>query len=273
MTPDDLTLNEAAEKLGVHYMTAYRYVRTGLLPGVKDGGTWLVTAEDLAQFSNRPVATPGRGHRDTDRQVEPLVAALTRGDERGAWKVIQSLQMAGCGVEELCTKLLVPAMAKIGSDWAIGNRSIADEHRATAIIPILLGRLRSAPLPAGRKRGLVVVGCPPNEDHGIPASMFSLLLERRRFEVDNLGSNTPPETFAEVAQTADNPVAIVFSVTIPENLGNLSKCLSAVRAVRPEIPLLAAGFATVHTTAEDLGVDSVITSFEEGLEIVASLVD
>ena len=273
MKPNDLTINEAAEKLGVHYMTAYRYVRTGLLPGVKDGGTWFVTAEDLEKFSNRTVAAPGRGQRDTERQVEPLVAALTRGDERGAWRIVESLQMAGCGVEELCTKLFVPTMAKIGSDWADGSRSIADEHRATAIIPILLGRLRSAPLPPGRKRGLVVVGCPPNEDHGIPASIFSLLLAVRRFEVDNLGSNTPPETFAEVAQTANKPVAIVFSVTVPKNLTNLSKCVSAVRSVRPGIPLLAAGFATAHTTAEDLGVDGVITSFEDGLETLASLVN
>ena len=28
----DLTLQEAADLLGVHYMTAYRYVRTGRLP-------------------------------------------------------------------------------------------------------------------------------------------------------------------------------------------------------------------------------------------------
>jgi len=35
MSSGDLTLHEAAELLGVHYMTAYRYVRLGLLPAVK----------------------------------------------------------------------------------------------------------------------------------------------------------------------------------------------------------------------------------------------
>ena len=38
-TGDDLTLHEAADVLGVHYMTAYRYVRLGLLPAAKAGGT------------------------------------------------------------------------------------------------------------------------------------------------------------------------------------------------------------------------------------------
>ena len=32
------TLPEVAEKLGVHYMTAYRYVRTGRLPARTRGG-------------------------------------------------------------------------------------------------------------------------------------------------------------------------------------------------------------------------------------------
>ena len=37
MTEQTLTLAEAANHLGVHYMTAYRYVRTGQLPARKAG--------------------------------------------------------------------------------------------------------------------------------------------------------------------------------------------------------------------------------------------
>ena len=35
-----IELREAAERLGVHYMTAYRHVRTGRLPAVQRGGRW-----------------------------------------------------------------------------------------------------------------------------------------------------------------------------------------------------------------------------------------
>ena len=111
MNSNELSLNEVAEKLGVHYMTVYRYVRTGLLPAAKSGGTWRVIADDLENFASRPPNSVGRGHRQLDRQIEPLIAALTRGDERGAWKIAQSARAAGCEVEELCTDLLVPAMA------------------------------------------------------------------------------------------------------------------------------------------------------------------
>ena len=45
-----LGLQDGAERLGVHYMTAYRYVRLGLLPAEKIGGTWTVTEGDLVAF-------------------------------------------------------------------------------------------------------------------------------------------------------------------------------------------------------------------------------
>jgi excisionase family DNA binding protein len=40
----DITLTEAAELLGVHYMTAYKYVRTGRLAATKVGGGWRISS-------------------------------------------------------------------------------------------------------------------------------------------------------------------------------------------------------------------------------------
>ena len=62
MTAADLTLNEAAELLGVHYMTAYRYVRLGFLQATKVGGCWRVAHSDLEVY--RADVTPAdRGVR------------------------------------------------------------------------------------------------------------------------------------------------------------------------------------------------------------------
>jgi excisionase family DNA binding protein len=273
MDSNEIGLNEAAEKLGVHYMTAYRYVRTGLLPATKRGGTWRVAIDDLEKFVGRPSTQAGRGHRRLDRYVEPFISALTRGDERGAWTIIKSLRGAGCEVEELCLDLLVPALSKIGAGWASGTTSITDEHRASVVVPSLLGRLRALPLPPGQKRGLVVVGCPPAEEHAIPTSLFSLLLLGRRFGVDNLGNNTPAHVFTESVQTADKLIAVVFSVGSIEGAANLQECVDAVRSVRLDIPIFASGAAVTDATPTELGVDGVPKSFKEGLDLLTELVD
>ena len=53
-----LTLYEAAEQLGVHYMTVYRYVRTGRLPGHKVGAEWRSDPDDLATFVRLAATSP-----------------------------------------------------------------------------------------------------------------------------------------------------------------------------------------------------------------------
>ena len=49
----EVTLHEAAAMLEVHYMTAYRYVRLGLLPAHKAAGTWRVLLHDLREFQGQ----------------------------------------------------------------------------------------------------------------------------------------------------------------------------------------------------------------------------
>ena len=44
---ETLSLHEAAAELGVHYMTAYRYVRLGMLPAHREGRSWRVLRTDL----------------------------------------------------------------------------------------------------------------------------------------------------------------------------------------------------------------------------------
>lgn len=85
-----ITLQEAADELGVHYMTAYRYVRTGRLHAVKDGAEWRVDPADLAnlQVGRRvpaPTGTPA-GARSSRWTADPrrLAGRLIDGDEPGS---------------------------------------------------------------------------------------------------------------------------------------------------------------------------------------------
>ena len=48
--PDVLNLKQVAQRLGVHYMTAYRYVRQGRLPARREGTAWVVDRADVERF-------------------------------------------------------------------------------------------------------------------------------------------------------------------------------------------------------------------------------
>ncbi|MGB1381535.1 MAG: B12-binding domain-containing protein, partial [Ilumatobacteraceae bacterium] len=132
---EGLTLHEAAADLGVHYMTAYRYVRLGQLDAVKRAGTWRVSRSELERFRAAPAEEPsestGRGRVDWSERMH---SRLVAGDSGGAWSVVESALAAGSTPARVYTEVISPALVTIGDRWAQGELDISVEHRATGIV-------------------------------------------------------------------------------------------------------------------------------------------
>ena len=155
----ELTLREAAQRLGVHYMTVYRYVRTGQLPARRAGAKWSVDARDLAALTSGSNRAPGPRSARVDRSSR-LLDCLTRGDEAGAWTVVQGAMASGLEARQVYADLLVPALVAVGTGWATGAIPVAEEHRASVVATRLVGRLGPRFARRGRSRGSLVVGAP-----------------------------------------------------------------------------------------------------------------
>ena len=228
-----MKLQDAAQRLGVHYQTAYRWVRAGELPAAKIGRGYHVTDEDLRRFqSDRAVGQPPPPAiqvRDWHNQVRRLFASLATGDERRARLQLDRLCTGKVPVVDICTLLLAPALAQIGEAWATGRMSVAEEHRASAICERLLAPL-AQPRP-GRPRGVCVVTTPPGEQHDLPALMATAVLREDHWVVHHLGANVPWAELAELAEQVDATL-IVLSTT---KMG-AGSAASEFRALRGRLP-------------------------------------
>jgi len=160
-------LHEAARRLGVHYHTAYRWVREGSLAAVKRGSTYEIEPDEVERrrAARHAPAPPPRVTvvRDWSPQVARLYDALSAGDELAARAVVDRLTDGGIGPVAVITELLTPALQEIGARWASGSLSIAEEHRASAICERLLARI--APLALLHRRRLTPFR--PRERHGV----------------------------------------------------------------------------------------------------------
>ena len=242
----DVTLRQAAEELGVHYMTAYRYVRLGLLPARKQGTGWLVASRDLAAFratSTGGPSAPARRARGTAPWPERLEARLLAGDARGAFGVIEAALAAGTDAPTLYVDVIAGAMRSIGDRWERAEIDVADEHRATAIALRLLGQVGARFARRGRSRGTVLVGTPPGERHDLPAALVADVLRTAGFDVGDLGSDLPAASFAAAARNADRLVAVLVSVTTPGRDDATAEVVAALREAVPDTPLLVGGGA------------------------------
>jgi len=277
MAPSDITLAEAAERLGVHYMTAYRYVRTGRLAAVKQGQEWVVRGRDVETLQ-RELADPDRknGERSPSargRRAYPgrLVDRLLAPDEPGAWTVVEGALASGMPAEDVYIEVIGPALDEIGTRWERGEITVGDEHQASAVAQRLIGRLGPRFARRGRKRGLLLVGTAPGEHHSIPSAMFGDLLRGRGYQVIDLGADVPIDSWVAASIREPRPVAIGLCATAPDNDGNLRRTLRALRAAT-DAPVFVGGRAiTSEAHALRLGATAFTSSIADAHALLEDL--
>ena len=240
-----VTLQEAAEALGVHYMTAYRYVRLGLLTATKAGGIWQVDTDDLAEFKTGGPSSPqpARGSQRRAPWSDRLEARLMAGDSHGAWGVIEAAMTAGVELDRVYGDVLSPALASIGQRWERNELDISVEHRASGIAMRIIGRLGPRFVSRGRTRGVVIVGSPAGERHSLPLAMLADLIRLQRWDVSDLGADVPTESFVHAASDAPDLVAVGVSVTSPASMEAARLTCTALRTALPHLLIVAGGGA------------------------------
>ncbi|MGO9457274.1 MAG: B12-binding domain-containing protein [Acidimicrobiales bacterium] len=276
MADEAMTLQQAAEALGVHYMTAYRYIRTGRLPATRVGGTWQVAAVDLdlvrpGRRSDQPGASGPGGPTPPpiDTQLE---ARLLAGDETGAWNLIEAALVSGRTPAGVLLDGMAPAMVGVGESWRRGEITVADEHRASATAIRLVSRLGALFTPRGRKRGTVVLCTPAGEHHGVPVAIAANLLHWRGFELVELGADTPGETVGEVCSRAHDLLAVAISCTMPDQDRAVRRTVAVLRRTVPATPVLVGGAGVADADdARRLGADRF--SGRSGDELVVAIED
>lgn len=254
---DSLTLQEAADALDVHYMTAYRYVRLGLLPAHRRGRAWVVERADLDQFRGERDEEPGprpapRRHADWSRRLERRLLA---GDRAGALGVLESALAAGSEPMDVYVDVVAPAMTAIGDGWAEGLVDVGVEHRASVILSQALAVLGTRFTRRGVSRGVVVVGAAPGERHSLPVSLVADVVRLAGFEVQDLGADVPAVSFAHTVRDIDRLVAVGISATIPDNDVRVRAAVAAVRTATTSPVFLGGAAVPDAQVARSLGAD------------------
>ncbi len=284
MDDDNRTLTEVAQELGVHYMTAYRYVRLGLLPATKVGTRWQVRRDDIAELdrparSRRPAATGGASRSPSGETAEggygraPWAeryhARAVASDQAGAWAVLEAAQVAGASVESLYTAVIEPAMRTVGERWAAGELDVADEHRASAVTGRLLARLSPRLVRPGPSRPSVVLGGAPGDHHWLPVTMTADLVISGGWDVIDLGADVPARSFVHAARSAARLGAVGISLSVSPLEQTVAELVTYLHAELPGVPVALGGSSVKSEAhARALGADLWAPN---GLELVEAL--
>lgn len=278
-----LNLKQVALRLGVHYMTAYRYVRQGRLPGRQVGTGWVVDAADVERFlAERDGDGAGTGAAPDDDPTghgrvdwaERVRAHLVMGNEVEAWAEVDRALASGTTPQEAFLDLLAGAVAAVGAQVEAGEASTADQHIATVTAQRVAVRLGARFRRRRRSRGTVILGGPPGELHSLPIAIVADLLRLEAYDVLELGADAPAEAFAVAAERADQPVVVGIGVTRVDHLDAVREVVAAVRAAAPDVPVMVGGQAVRSPeVAALLGVDAWAPDGRRVVDAVAGLFD
>ncbi len=278
-SPDLLTLQEAADRLKVHYMTAYRWVRQGDLPAFKAGGRLRVQASDVNRFVQQrrvDVILPSTtGRTDWATHIERLYGLLVDGLAAESGHLVRKVIADGAPAGQVYLELLTPALYRIGDAWAAGSISVAQEHRATEICAGILARNSDAFRRRGPSRGTAVTLTPPGQQHGLGAAMVADFLRAGGYDVHHLGVNVPHadlRLFLQVVPCDALCVSVSTPAMEPDTYANIAAAAQdgAPRVVvfggRASDPDLAVEAGGRHVHA----LNDLVPRLEEYLEDAAS---
>lgn len=238
---EGLNLKQVARLLDVHYMTVYRYVRSGRLVARKVGTGWVVDPDELEHFRAGWSAGGAEPDGAPVDWIDRLRRRLVVGDEAGAWREIEAAMVAGWEPEQVLVDMISGAVRATSHDDgpAAGHLAVTT---ATRMVALVAARFRRS----GRSRGTVVLGAPLGEGHTLGLVVVADVLRLRNVDVLDLGTDVPPDAFAAAADMADRLVAVGLGVSTVERLEEVGAVVHAVREVRPEVPVLVGGRAVAN---------------------------
>ena len=139
--------------------------------------------------------------------------------------------------DTVCLEVLQSGLAEIGELWYRGQATVQQEHFASALA---MRRLQAivAVLPRPTRTELILIGCPPEEEHSFGALLLTLLLRREGWRVTYLGANVPLNKLSETLASV-KPHLVVMSAQHLRAAATLLEMASFLKA--EHIPLAFGG--------------------------------
>jgi excisionase family DNA binding protein len=273
---DIISTRAVAEVLGVSEATVKRWSDAGTLrcfrtPGghrkfrLRDVKAFLLDHEDAIRVESRapkPAATLD------ENALEARSLALA-GDADGLVSLVAKHRMQGESLAKIFDEIFAPAMTSIGTEWADGSLTAAQEHLASSAVLDMLARVRPLVERTKTEKGRAICACLSGEHHAIALQMVALVLGSNGYRVGMLGANVPTGDLAlMIAQEA--PAVLALSASAHSNVetlrGDLAVVASAAAATKTRVLVGGPGFDKVPSLPSNVQRHDTLTALTNALQ-------
>lgn len=190
----------------------------------------------------------------TLKEIFDLVIKGGRGEVEA--KVREALD-AKFPPEEILNKGLIGAMAEVGRRFECGEFYVPEMLIAARAMQAGLAILRPYLIEQGVKtRGRVVIGTVKGDLHDIGKNLVAMMLEGAGYEVIDLGTDVPPEKFANAAREHGAEL-VALSALLTTTMQNMKSTIEAIEdlGLRDKVRIMVGGAPVTDAFAKEIGAD------------------
>lgn len=186
------------------------------------------------------LSTEPNGHAWVDDAYRCMIRMDNEALERTLWRAFRSL-----GAKAFLEGVAAPLLERVGSSWAVGTVTPAQEHLASGVLERVLAWMNDPALSPGDGPRLVVATL-PGERHALGARLVAAAAAIDGWRTTYLGPDLPVSEIAAAARNVDAD-AVAISAVRTDRARETERDLVELRElVDPEVRIIVGGAAVAH---------------------------
>src|SRR5512144_3225721 len=185
---------------------------------------------------------------ETNATLEQLFEGIVNGESKVVEQKVNEALNAGIDPAVILNEGMIPAMSEVGRQFEEGECYVPEMLVAAHAMQSGMGLLK----PHLQKdnvesRGKVAIGTVKGDLHDIGKNLVAIMLEGAGFEIQDLGTDVPPEKFVAAARSGAN--VIELSALLSTTMIKMKDVVEAIaQADLPKRPVVIVGGAPLTET-------------------------
>ena len=163
----------------------------------------------------------------------------------------------------------MPAMTEIGRLFENGEKFIPEMMIAARAMQAAVNILKPLLVDAEVDSvGTIVIGTVAGDLHDIGKNLVGMMLEGAGFQIIDLGTDVPPETFVAAVQE-NNPELVGMSALLTTTMREQQTIINALKeeGLRDQVKVMVGGAPVTQSWAEQIGADGYAEDATGAVEV------
>ena len=206
--------------------------------------------------------------------LKEIFEGILNGDNQIVPSKIQSALDSGLGPSRILNEAMIAAMSEVGRLFEIGEYFVPEMLIAARAMQAGLAWLEPHLAEAKVKAvGKVVIGTVKGDLHDIGKNLVAMMLEGGGFEIQDLGTDVPPDKFVEAVKAGGVDI-VGLSALLTTTMPNMKTIIEALKAsgVREQVKVIIGGAPITDLYAQQIGADGYCSDASRAVTLAKSLI-